>query len=285
MGAPIELAVLEELASPRAGRRGRRASAREVALAPPEAQLRLLDRSRWHGETSTPPWRSCGWRELPAGALEILQINVGRLCNMTCRHCHVDAGPDRIAENMDRETIDLCLAALDKTAAHTVDITGGAPELNPHFRYLVDQCVARGKHVIDRCNLTILLAPALRRPARLVRGAGGRGGLLPAALSQAQHRQPARRWDLREIHRGAPPIECRRLRPRRPAAATDRDGQPGRRLSGGAPGRAGARVEGRTRPEPRHHLRPADRAEQHAHQPVSGVADRDAETCRNTWSG
>ena len=78
---------------------------------------------------------------------------------MTCRHCHVDAGPDRVAENMDRETIDLCLAALDKTAAHTVDITGGAPELNPHFRYLVDQCVARGKHVIDRCNLTILLLP------------------------------------------------------------------------------------------------------------------------------
>ena len=78
---------------------------------------------------------------------------------MTCRHCHVDAGPDRVAENMDRETVDLCLAALDKTGAHTVDITGGAPELNPHFRYLVDQCVSRGKHVIDRCNLTILLLP------------------------------------------------------------------------------------------------------------------------------
>jgi radical SAM/Cys-rich protein len=60
---------------------------------------------------------------------------------------------------MDRETIDLCLAALDRTAAHTVDITGGAPELNPHFRYLVDQAAARGKHVIDRCNLTVLLLP------------------------------------------------------------------------------------------------------------------------------
>ena len=78
---------------------------------------------------------------------------------MTCRHCHVDAGPDRVAENMDRETIDLCLAALDRTPAHTVDITGGAPELNPHFRYLVEQALARGKHVIDRCNLTILLLP------------------------------------------------------------------------------------------------------------------------------
>ncbi len=76
---------------------------------------------------------------------------------MTCRHCHVDAGPDRVREVMTRETVDACLTALDRTEAHTVDLTGGAPELNPNFRYLVDQCVARGKHVIDRCNLTVLL--------------------------------------------------------------------------------------------------------------------------------
>lgn len=101
-----------------------------------------------------------GWATLQPAALEILQINVGKLCNMTCRHCHVDAGPDR-REIMDRETIDACLRALDQTTAHTVDITGGAPELNPHFRYLVDACVARGKHVIDRCNLTVLLLPTL----------------------------------------------------------------------------------------------------------------------------
>ena len=69
--------------------------------------------------------------------------------------------PDRTQENMSRETIDLCLRALDRTEAHTVDITGGAPELNPHFRYLVDQCVERGKHVIDRCNLTVLLLPRM----------------------------------------------------------------------------------------------------------------------------
>lgn len=93
--------------------------------------------------------------------LEIFQINVGKLCNMTCRHCHVDASPDR-KEIMTRETIDLCLQALDQTSAHTVDLTGGAPELNPNFRYLVDQCVARGKHVIDRCNLTVLLLPTLQ---------------------------------------------------------------------------------------------------------------------------
>ncbi len=102
-----------------------------------------------HGQVLTP------------AKLEIFQINIGKLCNMSCRHCHVDAGPDRTQENMNRETIDLCLRALDLTDAHTVDITGGAPELNPHFRYLVDQCVARGKHVIDRCNLTVLLLPRM----------------------------------------------------------------------------------------------------------------------------
>jgi radical SAM/Cys-rich protein len=94
--------------------------------------------------------------------IDIFQINVGKLCNMTCRHCHVDAGPDRTDEMMSRETVDLCLAALDRTEAKTVDITGGAPELNPHFRYLVDEVLKRGKHVIDRCNLTILLTGPCR---------------------------------------------------------------------------------------------------------------------------
>ena len=98
-----------------------------------------------------------GTASLTAGDIEIFQINLGRLCNMTCRHCHVDAGPDRWREVMDRETVEACLSALDRTGAHTVDLTGGAPELNPNFRYLVDQCVARDKHVIDRCNLTVLL--------------------------------------------------------------------------------------------------------------------------------
>lgn len=102
-----------------------------------------------------------GWQGLQPAELEIFQINLGKLCNMTCRHCHVDAGPDRRQENMDRPTIEACLRALDQTTAHTVDITGGAPELNPHFRYLVDECIARGKQVIDRCNLTVLLLPTL----------------------------------------------------------------------------------------------------------------------------
>jgi radical SAM/Cys-rich protein len=96
---------------------------------------------------------------LTAKEIEIFQINLGKLCNMTCRHCHVDAGPDRWREIMSRETVEDCLAALDRSDAHTVDLTGGAPELNPSFRFLVDQCVKRGKHVIDRCNLTVLLLP------------------------------------------------------------------------------------------------------------------------------
>ena len=102
---------------------------------------------------------SAGFAPFKPAALEIFQINIGKLCNMTCRHCHVDAGPDRVRENMDRATMELCLAALDKTSAGTVDITGGAPELNPHFRWLVEECVRRGKRVMDRCNLTVLLLP------------------------------------------------------------------------------------------------------------------------------
>jgi radical SAM/Cys-rich protein len=133
--------------------------ARGSPLASPAAQLRMLNAVPLARGDFDRALCDGGWSELTPAALEIFQINVGRLCNMTCRHCHVDASPDRTAENMDRETIDLCLAALDRTTAHTVDITGGAPELNPHFRYLVDRCVARGKHVIDRCNLTILLLP------------------------------------------------------------------------------------------------------------------------------
>ena len=103
-----------------------------------------------------------GFPTLRPAAVEIFQINLGKLCNMTCRHCHVDAGPDRVEEVMDRETVEACLAALDRTEAHTVDLTGGAPELNPSFRYLVDSAVLRGKHVMDRCNLTVLLTAGQR---------------------------------------------------------------------------------------------------------------------------
>ncbi len=101
-------------------------------------------------------------RPLCATGVETLQINLGRLCNMTCRHCHVDAGPDRTDAVMGRETFERCLEILAETRIPTVDITGGAPELNPHFRWLVGEARALGAHVIDRCNLTILLSGPYR---------------------------------------------------------------------------------------------------------------------------
>lgn len=96
-----------------------------------------------------------GQAGLSAGAIAILQINVGKLCNQTCAHCHVDAGPDR-TESMSRATAEACIAALRSSDIGIVDITGGAPELNPSFRWLVEQARGLGRHVIDRCNLTIL---------------------------------------------------------------------------------------------------------------------------------
>jgi len=91
---------------------------------------------------------------------EILQVNVGKLCNLTCVHCHVNSGPNR-KEIMTRDTIDRVVDWLAKTAIPTVDVTGGAPEMIPDFRYLIARLAALSpsRHLIDRCNLTILLEP------------------------------------------------------------------------------------------------------------------------------
>jgi radical SAM/Cys-rich protein len=89
---------------------------------------------------------------------EIFQVNVGKMCNQVCKHCHVDAGPDR-KEIMTRETMQLCLAVLkDNPSFTTVDLTGGAPELNPDFRWFVEMIKELDRHIIVRCNLTIILA-------------------------------------------------------------------------------------------------------------------------------
>jgi radical SAM/Cys-rich protein len=95
---------------------------------------------------------------LTATGIEILQINVGKRCNQTCRHCHVDAGPDR-TEVMPPAVLN---AALDFLARHRIpalDITGGAPELHPDFREIVERAAATGAHVMHRCNLTAILLP------------------------------------------------------------------------------------------------------------------------------
>lgn len=88
--------------------------------------------------------------------LETLQVNLGYRCNQQCLHCHVNASPKR-KEMMDRATIDDVIAFMQQNNIKNLDLTGGAPELNPHFRYLVQQAVAAGVHVMDRCNLTVLL--------------------------------------------------------------------------------------------------------------------------------
>jgi len=132
--------------------------ARSNPLASTGEQLRLLATT-----DACPPFESlmktAGLSPLHATGITVFQINVGKLCNQTCRHCHVDAGPDR-QEIMTRETAELCVKALARTDIPTLDITGGAPELNPNFRWLVEQGRALGRHVMDRCNLSVLLLPS-----------------------------------------------------------------------------------------------------------------------------
>jgi radical SAM/Cys-rich protein len=95
---------------------------------------------------------------LKPAKIEIFQVNIGKMCNQTCRHCHVDAGPDR-KEIMTRETMQQCIEVLQKNPElKTIDITGGAPELNPNFRWFIQEIKMLERHVIVRCNLTIILA-------------------------------------------------------------------------------------------------------------------------------
>jgi radical SAM/Cys-rich protein len=132
--------------------------AQQHPLASTAAQRDCLART-----TACPPFDTrlaqAGLAPLHATGITVFQINVGKLCNQTCRHCHVDAGPDR-REQMTRETAELCMRALAQSEIPTVDITGGAPELNANFRWLVAQARGLGRHVIDRCNLSVLLLPS-----------------------------------------------------------------------------------------------------------------------------
>ncbi len=99
--------------------------------------------------------------------LETLQVNLGYKCNQTCLHCHVNAGPSR-TELMERDTIFEMIAYLKTANIRTLDVTGGAPELNPHFRMLVEAAHGIGVHVIDRCNLTILFEPGQQELAQFL---------------------------------------------------------------------------------------------------------------------
>ena len=103
--------------------------------------------------------------------LSILQINLGYLCNLSCVHCHVNAGPKR-KELMSRETVDDVIRYIDRHNIRLLDLTGGAPEMNPEFRYLVTEARKRGADVIDRCNLTILLEPGYEDLAQFLADQG-----------------------------------------------------------------------------------------------------------------
>jgi radical SAM/Cys-rich protein len=105
---------------------------------------------------SAPYLKVSDFPRITRNALSVLQVNLGYLCNLSCTHCHVNASPKR-TELMDKKTVDEVLAFIDTHGIHTLDLTGGAPEMNPQFRYLVEQARLRNVKVIDRCNLVILL--------------------------------------------------------------------------------------------------------------------------------
>lgn len=152
---------------------------RRASLSSTTEQLRLLASVPIERDGRRVEFETLVGDALKPARLEIFQVNLGKLCNMTCRHCHVDAGPDRTDAMMPDEIVEQVISAIRRTAAHTVDLTGGAPELHPRFRDLVDAAVAAGKHVIDRCNLTVLLLP---RNAGLVDWFAERGVEVVASL-------------------------------------------------------------------------------------------------------
>lgn len=125
-------------------------------FADPQQQLEIL------GHSEMIPFQQklerIGLLPLQPSDLKTFQVNIGKMCNQTCKHCHVDAGPDR-KEIMTRDTMQQCLEVLQShPGLRIVDITGGAPELNPDFRWFVEEIKKLNRHVVVRCNLTIILA-------------------------------------------------------------------------------------------------------------------------------
>lgn len=133
---------------------------RRAPLADAAAQRALLDdvQARALGASFAERVAGAGLAPLRAGAVEILQLNLGKRCNQTCHHCHVDAAPDR-REVMPRAVLEACLAYLERARVPRLDLTGGAPELHPDFRELVVRGAAAGAQVMHRCNLTAILLP------------------------------------------------------------------------------------------------------------------------------
>lgn len=127
------------------------------SLSDPQTQLQLLA-DQAAGISFSRKVAEHGVELLQPTGLQVLQANVGKVCNQTCEHCHVDAGPER-RESMSVDVAQACLNLLQRARIPVLDITGGAPEMNPQFRMLVSGARQRRARVIDRCNLTILTAP------------------------------------------------------------------------------------------------------------------------------
>ncbi len=135
--------------------------AQHSTLSDAHEQLEILEHGAM-GDFALVPFQQkleeSGLYPLQATGVEIFQVNIGKMCNQVCKHCHVDAGPDR-KEIMTRATMQQCLDALEKNSSlKIVDLTGGAPEMNPDFRWFVTEIKKLGRHIIVRCNLTIILA-------------------------------------------------------------------------------------------------------------------------------
>ncbi len=135
--------------------------AQQAVLANVQEQLSILEHGT-NDEYRLVPFQQkleeCNLFPLRPSAINIFQVNIGKMCNQVCKHCHVDAGPDR-KEIMSRDTMQQCLEVLKQNPQlQTVDITGGAPEMNPLFRWFVEEISNLKRHIIVRCNLTIILA-------------------------------------------------------------------------------------------------------------------------------
>lgn len=130
-------------------------SAQKHELSESEKQLALIDQTgltRFQDNID-----QLGLYPLTPVGIDTFQVNLGKMCNQVCNHCHVDAGPDR-KEIMTRATMEECLTAIAESGCTTVDLTGGAPEMNPDFKWFVEQISSLGKKTIVRCNLTIIVA-------------------------------------------------------------------------------------------------------------------------------
>ncbi len=128
-------------------------------LAAANIQVAILEDTAKNIPSFEKQLRDLNYTTFKPSSIDIFQVNVGYLCNMTCEHCHVDAGPTR-TEIMTRKTMQYCLDALVVSGAHTIDITGGAPEMNPHFKWFIEQIrkINKDIEIIVRSNLTILVS-------------------------------------------------------------------------------------------------------------------------------